>query len=196
MTPIRFVLGGGIGSGKSTAAAAFGRFGAHLVVADDVARSVLAPGSSAVAAVAELWPTTVSEGILDRQALGRIVFSDPEALAAIEAITHPETAARIIAETETEAAAARDIVVEMPILRDWLPGWPVVVVDAPREVRIARVVGRGRGPGTVSEVESVMANQPSRAEWLAAADYVIDNSGDRAHLDDQCRRVWERLERH
>lgn len=84
-------LAGGIGSGKSTVAAALAECGARLLSLDDVARDVLAPGEEAVREVGELWPEAVREGKIDRSALARIVFDDAEALARLNAVVHPRT---------------------------------------------------------------------------------------------------------
>lgn len=84
-------LAGGIGSGKSTVAAALAECGARLLSLDDVARDVLAPGEEAVREVGDLWPEAVREGKIDRSALARIVFDDAEALARLNAVVHPRT---------------------------------------------------------------------------------------------------------
>ncbi len=84
-------LAGGIGSGKSTVAAALAECGARLLSLDDVARDVLAPGETAVREVGDLWPEAVREGKIDRSALARIVFDDAEALARLNAVVHPRT---------------------------------------------------------------------------------------------------------
>lgn len=84
-------LAGGIGSGKSTVAAALAECGARLLSLDDVAHDVLAPGEEAVREVGDLWPEAVREGKIDRSALARIVFDDAEALARLNAVVHPRT---------------------------------------------------------------------------------------------------------
>jgi dephospho-CoA kinase len=186
----RFVVAGGIGSGKSAAVAVFETLGASALYADEFARAALAPGSDAAVAVATRWPAVMDGDLIDRTALGRIVFADPVELAALEELTHPETEAAL------QAAVAElgddSIVVEIPILRDWFDGWPLVVVDAPEEVRLERAAARS-DLMTPADVQRVMERQPLRAEWLLAADYVVDNSGDWEQLREQCHRVWERL---
>lgn len=84
-------LAGGIGSGKSTVAAALAECGARLLSLDDVARDVLSPGEEAVREVGDLWPEAVREGKIDRAALARIVFDDAAALARLNAVVHPRT---------------------------------------------------------------------------------------------------------
>ncbi len=186
-----FLLLGGIGAGKSAAAAVFARFGALVLSADDFARAVLAPGTTETTAVLERWPDVSDDGqTIDRRRLGRRVFSDGEALAELESITHPATRAAL---AEAVASYRGEMVaIEMPILRDWFPEWPRVVVDAPNEVRLLRALSRDDGRDE-EEIRAMMDRQPSRAEWLAAADFLIDNSGDLQDLEDECRRVWEEL---
>lgn len=161
--------------------------GVVVIHADEVAREVLAPSTPGAEWVARRWPDVVTEGVVDRAALGRLVFSDPQALAALEAITHPETRERI--HRLVDASRDQDIAVEMPILRDWFSDeWVTVVVDAPEQLRIERVQRR-EAEMTREDVAAVMERQPSRASWLLAADFVVDNGGSIAQLCAECERV-------
>ena len=188
--PVRLVLSGGIGSGKSTAAAILAQFGATVLAADEFARRVLDVGTLSSAAVIDRWPQVADSGIIDRTKLGRLVFADAEQLAALEAITHPPT--REALQEAISAAADSDLVVELPILRDWFDDWPIAVVDTPDELRMERAARRA-DRFDEQGLRAVMARQPSRAEWLLAADFVIDNRGSTADLTKECRRVWERV---
>jgi dephospho-CoA kinase len=186
-SPARVLLGGGIGSGKSAAAAVFSLLGAAVLSADRAAHRVLEPGGPAAAAVAARWPAAVAEGRIDRPRLAAIVFRDAAARAELESLTHPAIA-RLLA-AEVAAAGSRVVVVEMPLPTDLLgTGWRWVVVDADDGVRLARLVARG-----MSREEAVrrMEAQPSRAQWLARAHLVVDNREDLAHLEAECRRAWE-----
>lgn len=157
---------------------------------DEFARRVLAPGTEATRLVLERWPETADDGVIDRARLGRLVFSDAGRLAELEQIVHPYTR-RSLAEAIDRVPAA-DIVVEMPILRDWFENWTVVVVDADDALRLTRAAAR---PDQMAEddIRAVMERQPRRAEWLLAADFVIDNGGDVADLERECRAVWDRV---
>jgi dephospho-CoA kinase len=185
----RALLTGGIGSGKSTAAGVFTALGARVVSADEAGHRVLEPGGAAERRVAERWPGAVRSGRIDREILGGIVFSDPAQRRELEAITHP--AIRELVSAEVAAATGPLVLLEVPLPVDPLgSGWPRIVVDAPDRVRTGRLVARGMDP---DEIARRMAAQPSREEWLAIADHVLDNGGDLVQLERECRRVWPRV---
>jgi dephospho-CoA kinase len=183
-----FVVTGGIGSGKSAAARAFGNLGAEVISADDEGHAVLAPDGEAFHAVSDRWPGVVTGGSIDRAALAAIVFADPDELATLEAMTHPPIRSRILA--SIDAADADMAAIETPIPAFLPADWPRVVVDAPDDLRIDRLLRRGMGPG---DIRARMAAQPSRGEWLALADLVVDNSGEVEALEEECRMVWNEL---
>jgi dephospho-CoA kinase len=170
----RWLITGGIGSGKSEVRRLLAERGIHAVDADAVGHLVLA--GEGLTPVAERWPGVVLEGEIDRKALARIVFDDPGELEVLEAITHPLIFGRIEADLKGFPGVA---VVEMPVLEISM-GWPTIVVDADDETRLRRAVQRGMSE---SDVRRRMASQPSRAEWLAAADVVVPNHGEIEHLE-------------
>ncbi|GAB3125816.1 dephospho-CoA kinase [Streptomyces calidiresistens] len=188
-------LTGGIGSGKSAVTRLLAERGAVVVDADRVAREVVEPGTEGLAAVvAEFGPGVLArDGTLDRERLGRIVFSDPARLAALNAIVHPLVARR---SAELRAAAPADAVVvhDVPLLvENGLAGMYdlVVVVDAPEEVRLDRLV-RSRGM-TGADARARMAAQADRAARLAVADRVLTNDGTLADLEIRVAELWEEL---
>jgi dephospho-CoA kinase len=196
---LRCGLTGGIGSGKSTVAAGLAALGAGLVDADVVARQVLEPGGPAYSGVVERFgPGIVGpDARIDRAALAAVVFADPEARAGLEALTHPAIAERMLAAAAGEQAAGRRVlVVDVPLLdragRDRYGIDVVVVVDTPVEVAVARLVA-GRGFAE-ADARARIAAQVSREQRLGLADRVLDNSGDRAALDEEIERTWEWLE--
>ncbi|HEY7948800.1 MAG TPA: dephospho-CoA kinase [Acidimicrobiales bacterium] len=190
-------LTGGMGSGKSTVAGLLVERGAVLIDADRIAREVVAPGGAAYDALVERFGPGIldGDGNLDRAALARVAFADEESVAALNAITHPAIStvmlARRDAEKETDHVVVLDIPLLKPVHRELLALAAVIVVDTPVEQARARLVEqRGFSP---QDVEARMAAQPSREERREGADYVIDNSSDRAHLVAQVDRVWEEL---
>ncbi|MFJ9440834.1 dephospho-CoA kinase [Kitasatospora sp. NPDC101235] len=194
---LKIGLTGGIGAGKSEVSRLFAARGAVIVDSDVIAREVVAPGTDGLAAVvAEFGPQVLREdGMLDRPALGAVVFADPERLKALNAIVHPLVRARSAA---LEAAAAPDAVVvhDVPLLAEngLAPLFDlVVVVDAADEVRLERLV-RLRGMAE-EEARARMAAQASREDRLAIANLVIDNGAGLAELEARVAEVWAELAR-
>ena len=186
---IRIALSGGIGAGKSAAGDHLAAHGALVISADLIGHEVIAPGGAAHETVAARWPEAVRDGAVDRSALAAVVFTDPDELAALEAITHPEIRDEIA--RRVEAAEAAVVAVEIPLLHHFLgEGWVRVVVDAPDDVRRARLRSRGMDGRDIS---ARMASQPPRVAWLSEADHVIDNSGGRDQLEAEVERLWELL---
>lgn len=183
------VLTGGIGSGKSTVAGILSARGAHVIEADRLGHEVLAPGGAAYPEVASRWPEVVVDGEIDRRALGRIVFGDPDELAALESLTHP--AIRDLLAARLAAADAVVTVVEIPIRAEWLdPSWPVLVVDVSEETRRSRLRDRGMDD---DEIDARMAAQPTREQWRDGATWVVRNDGDLSALAGEVDRVWHAL---
>jgi dephospho-CoA kinase len=193
MAKLRVGLTGGIGSGKSAVAACFAELGATVIDADVLAREVVAPGSDGLREIGALWPAAIgADGALDRPALAAVVFADEEALARLNAITHPRVRARA-ADLEHEASGG--IVVHVvPLLFEgdfWRACDKNVVVIAPTDVRVARVVARDATERAA--VERRMAAQIDPAVARARADYVIENDGDLRDLRERSAQVHTAL---
>lgn len=177
-------LTGGIGSGKSAAAECFRAHGIVIVDADAVAHELTGPGGEAMAAIAAEFGATVitPDGALDRSAMRQRVFTDPAARLRLEQILHPRI--RAICDQRCATAASPYALLVVPLLVESGTHRQrcqrLAVVDCPEEVQIARVMARNGM--TRSEVERIMAAQATRAQRLAAADDVIDNSGAPAAL--------------
>lgn len=190
---LRVGLTGGIASGKSTVAQRLVEHGALLVDADLLAREVVAPGTPGLAAVVARFGSHVlaGDGSLDRPALGRLVFADPVARRDLESIIHPAVRARA-AELEASAPDGSVVVQMIPLLVETGQAAAfdlVVVVDVPAEVQTQRLIERdGLTP---AEAAARLAAQAGRAQRLAAADAVIDNSGDPVELRAAVDRFWE-----
>jgi dephospho-CoA kinase len=187
-------LTGGIGSGKSTVSALLAAKGAVVVDADAVTREVQQPGTPVFAAMVERFGPGIvaSDGTLDRAVVADIVFTDPDALAALNAIVHPAVGARI-AERMTELAGTGEVVVlDVPLMVESKRGYPVaalVVVDVDPHVAVRRLVDT-RGMRE-DDVRARMSRQATREERLARADRVVDNSGSVDDLARQVDDLWE-----
>jgi dephospho-CoA kinase len=193
MAKLRVGLTGGIGSGKSAVAAFFAELGATVIDADVLAREVVAPGSDGLREIGALWPAAVGPaGALDRPALAAIVFADDAARARLNAITHPRVRARA-AELEREAPDGL-VVHVVPLLFEgdfWRSCDKTVVVTAPSETRIARVVARDAAEPAA--VERRMAAQIDPALARARASYVVENDGDLGALRERSAQVHSAL---
>ena len=175
-----FVVGltGGIGSGKSIVADAFAERGIDVTDTDRLAHGLTAPGQVGYALVLEAFGTAFRrpDGTLDRARLRARVFADDDARTRLEAILHPlirEAAARGI----TGWTSPYGILV-VPLLLERAGASRVdrvLVVDCPEEVQIRRVAQRSGLSD--AEVRAIMATQLPRAQRLARADDVLDNSG-------------------
>jgi dephospho-CoA kinase len=190
-------LTGGIGAGKSTVAALLVERGAVLVDADTVAREVVEPGGPAYQPLVERFGREIldGEGRIDRPRLAGLVFGHPDALADLNAITHPAIGVEMLARKDRYAATDEIVVLDIPLLRaehrELLALAAVVVVDAPPEVALERLTAK-RGMGA-EDAKARMASQPDRAARLEGADLVVDNSGDEAALRREVERVWRSL---
>jgi dephospho-CoA kinase len=196
--PVAILVGltGGIGSGKSTVARMLAARGAVVVDGDTIARELVEPGQPALAEIAARFGPGVlrADGELDRAGLAAVVFPDPEALAALDAIMHPRIAARS-AEllVRAEATGAPVVVYDMPLLvEQGLAGQfdVVLVVQAPEPARLARLAVRGVA---VADAQERMRRQATDDERAAVADIVLDNGGAEAALEAQVQVAWERI---
>lgn len=176
---LRVGLTGNVASGKSTVADAWRRAGARVIDADALAREAVAPGSPGLAAVRRRFGSDVFDaaGALDRAALRRIVFADPDARRDLEAIVHPEVARLRTRDEDAARAAGETLVIhEIPLLYEAGLGREldlVVVVHASDETRLERLTTR-RKLGE-AEARSMMASQMPAEAKLERADIVIRN---------------------
>jgi dephospho-CoA kinase len=216
---LRVGLTGGLGSGKSTVADLLRALGADVVEADLLGRALMEPGQSVYAEIVRVFGSEVvnADGRLNRTRLAKLAF-EGKRVQELNALVHP---AAIRAQRQwTEALFARDpaaiAIVESALIfeveRDArlrgetegvLASWRqrfdrVVVVTAPDEVKIARYAARlsadpaGR-EAAQADARNRLAHQIPDLEKAARADYVLENSGDRAALEPQVARLWLRL---
>ena len=182
----RVGLTGGIASGKSTVARLFEALGVPVIDTDVLAREVVAPGQPLLAQIAERFGPGVlaADGSLDRRALRALVFADPAARADLERLTHP--AIRALLEQRSAAARGDYQIHVIPLLvetggRDRVER--VLVVDCSEELQIRRL--QARDGSTLEQAREILAAQASRTTRLAAADDVIENTGDLATVRDR-----------
>jgi dephospho-CoA kinase len=196
---VRIAVTGGIGSGKSAVTSRLAQRGAVVVDADVLARAVVAPGTPGFTAVVKEFGRDVvaADGSLDRAALAAIVFTDPVRRSALEAIVHPLVAAESAALLDSAPESAV-VVYDVPLLAesgvlDDDSGRrfdTVVVVTAPLEVRVERLVARGMSE---QDARARIDAQASDEQRRALADHVVDNSGDLTDLDAAVASLWDAL---
>jgi len=192
-------LTGGIACGKSTVAAMLAERGAFVVDADRIAREVVMPGEPALAEIAVVFGQAVirDDGTLDRRKLGEIVFADPEKRKRLEAITHPAIRERMWSRIRRVKAdePGRIVVADVPLLYETgqqglYDG--VVVVYAPREVQIRRLMARNPELTEAQALERINAQMDiERKKELA--DWIIDNGGSLESTGRQVEALWREL---
>ena len=191
-------LTGNIGSGKSTVAQLLSERGATIIDADVLARRAVESGTPAYRAIAERWGTSIlsPDGSIDRAALRRVVFSEPQQLEQLNKIVHP--AVEKMRATLVEQARQRGdrvVVCDIPLLFEKKMTGKfdrIVLVDAPRPVRLDRLV-RERGLRETEAMDMIVAQMPAELK-RARADFVIDNDDTLTQLDLKVSEVWSVLQ--
>lgn len=191
-------LTGGIGSGKSAVADLLVARGAVLIDADQVARDVVAPGGPAYQPLIDRFGTGIvaPDGTIDRKALAAVAFADEATRLELNAITHPAIGLAMIAARDAHEGTDDIVVLAIPLLtavhRETVKLDKVVVVDCPTDVALERLLSQ-RGFER-ADAEARIRAQISRAERCQEADYLLDNSGDRAALESEVATLWDWLE--
>jgi len=189
-------LTGGIGSGKSTVAAAFASHGAEVIDADAIAHALTAPGGSGVEPIRRHFGDEYvdASGAMNRDRMRALVFERPAARAELEGILHP----LIRSETARQLGLVQSPygILMIPLLveaagRDplhWRDRYDrILVADCSESTQISRVMARNGFDETA--VRRIMAAQATREQRLAQADDVVDNDGDLAALGPQVERL-------
>jgi dephospho-CoA kinase len=185
-------LTGGIGSGKSTVSQLLASRGAVIVDADAITRQLQAPGEPLLALIAERFGADVldADGSLIRQKLADQVFGNPDALADLNKIVHPAVGREMARLIDEQRVTDNVVVLDIPLLaenpRSGLSG--VIVVDIDPELAVSRLV-EYRGMSQ-SDARARIERQVSREKRKEIADWVVDNSGDVAALEEQVSRMW------
>ncbi len=202
---IELALTGGIGSGKSTVGHSLAARGAHLVDADAIVRELQQPGQPVFEALVERFGEEVltAGGELDRAALAKVVFADPEQLERLNAVVHPAVRAEMSARRRALADALADkgdaiVILDIPLLAETASGGReveelsgiagVIVVDALPATVVRRLKER-RGMSE-EDTRARMASQVDSEERLALADFVVSNDGTLDDLEREIDRCW------
>jgi len=196
---LKIALTGGAGSGKSTVARMFQELGAVVLDADDIARQVTAPGQPAWE---ELRRTFGGEyfhdnGALNRPALARRIFSDPEARNRLEAIVHPAISNEMARRLEQLESQGLDLViVEVPLLFETgrEGGYQkIIVVYADFHDQLQRL--KSRDGREYHEIAGILQAQWPMQDKCARADYVVDNRGTLSQTKQQVEIIWQDLKK-
>jgi dephospho-CoA kinase len=186
-------LTGGIGCGKSLAAQYFAELGAIVIDADQLARAAIERGSEGFDEVLTIFGDSIlSNGDIDRRALGEIVFRNPAQKKRLEEIVHPFVR-RQFEEAVSSLTGDQVLVYEIPLLVETgaQERFDVVItVESSLDNRMARLRQRGMH---VSEIEGRIAAQASREQRIEAADFLIENDGDEDELLRQVENIWDSL---
>ena len=183
---------GGLGSGKSAAAATFGELGAHVIEADLLARESLAIGTRGLSLVEKHFGSHViaDDGSLIRAALAEIVFQAPDERAILESIVHPEVQSAFM-ERISELPANAVVIYEIPLLAEVDRSEEfqlVIVIETPLSIRIERLAKRGF---TQAEAMARIAEQATNEQRRAIADIVLSNAKEASELVGAVSATWE-----
>ena len=192
-------LTGGVAAGKTTVTDILSARGARVIDADILARAAVQPGSPALQGIQEKFGADVldSTGSLNREALGKLIFHDPDAREALNAIVHPRVRELYEAELSAIQAETPDAVVvyAVPLLaeaRSVSEFDAVIVAHAPEEVRLARLQEH-RG-FSEEDARARVGSQVSDEARLAMADSVVDCSGSLEETRSAAHELFDELE--
>ena len=180
-------LTGGIATGKSSVAEIFSGKGFEIIDADKIAHQVLDAQAEQIATLFGM--AYLTEGRVDRRALGRLVFADAQKRKALESLLHPLIQKEIASLSEMLDRKKSPYLVDIPLFfeSDAYPITETIVVYAPKEIQIRRLMQR-EGYTQEEALQRIAAQMDIEAK-KAQATYVIDNSGDRDQLARECQRV-------
>ena len=191
-------LTGGIGSGKTAVSDQLGKLGAGVIDTDVIAHQITAKNGSAIDLIRKHFGSDYidANGVLDRARMRTLVFTNPAAKKALEAITHPLIRQETIKQAYQQAQyGVPYLVFVVPLLLEsgtWIDLIDrLVVVDCPVETQISRVMQRNNLPR--AEVERILQTQASRQDRLAHADFVIENQGSLNQLAEEVNQLNQKI---
>lgn len=165
---------------------------ALIIDADEVVKQLQRPGEPVFLAMVERWGDRIigDDGNLDRPTVAGIVFGDKAELDALNKMVHPAVRAEMWAQSDQLSHLDQVVVLDIPLLveggSDRRGASAVIVVDCPAEVAIGRLMEFRNFER--ADAEARIAAQATREDRLAAADFVVDNSGGLANLDSEIER--------
>lgn len=191
--PYRYAIAltGGIATGKSTVASLLGLNGLRIIDADTIAHRILDENGAWVAE--RFGSEFVKNGKVDRPALGKVIFADPDARKELESFLHPKIRAAIEEQSEKQDALGYPYLIDIPLFFE-TQSYPIkdsVVVYTPKELQLERFMKRNG----FSEEESLrrIGSQMDIEEKKARATWVIDNSSNLKHLQTECEHFVETI---
>jgi len=192
---LTIALTGGIACGKSTVSAMLAQLGASIIDADQISRSLTAPGGPALPAIRQAFGDGVfhADGTLNRPALSAVVFADAQAIQQLNAITHPLVQQQMEAQLETcRKNGAQIVILDVPLLFEanmQHMGDLVACVTAPEDIQIARM--KSRNGYSREEALSRIRNQMPVGEKAARSDVVIDTNVPLEQLERNVQRLYQ-----
>lgn len=192
---LTIALTGGIACGKSTVSAMLAGLGASVIDADQISRSLTAPGGLALPAIRQAFGDGVfhADGTLNRPALSAVVFSNAQAIQQLNAITHPLVQQQMEAQLETcRKNGAQIVILDVPLLFEanmQHMGDLVACVTAPEDIQIARM--KSRNGYSREEALSRIRNQMPVGEKAARSDVVIDTNVPLEQLERNVQRLYQ-----
>lgn len=178
-------LTGGPGTGKTLAASYFGKKGAMILSGDEIGKRAVDDYPVILRKLVKTFGNAIlrPDSTLNRKELGRIVFGDPAALGALNAIVHPQLLKILKSDLRKYKTEKRSLVViDAALIYEWgIANWCdyILVVTARRNLRIKRLIGKGLSR---SEAQNRIASQIPDREKQALADFVIQSNGTRVEL--------------
>ena len=192
----RLILGltGGIGTGKSSVAAEFKNLGICIVNADEGSRAVVEPGKPALSKIASQFGDQIilSDGSLDRAALREIIFNNANKKQWLEELLHP-----IIRDWIVEHLNDSDspyVILESPLLLETDQHELVditLLIDLPVELQLERA--GARDANNSQQIQRIIDSQMSREQKISKADWIFDNSGEKAMISLRVNQLHEKF---
>ena len=188
-------LTGGIGSGKSTVTKLFSSHGVPIIDADTIARQVTAPGQPALREICALFGEEMidDDGQLKRRQLRKIIFSNPQKRAQLEAILHPIIQQRMLEQAAIASQHAAYTILSIPLLLE--SGWQqlldrILVIDVSEQSQLQRTMQRDNIDKKTAQ--AIINAQINRQDRLLAADDIIDNEGSIDELQQQLQQLHQK----